>query len=86
MKPNFAWCYHHHEYEDASGEIYRMCGECGHVYRTGADLVNAYNAESQYMAMHWAEMLISDEPPPMRDLTPEQADVIGFCQFCLHDW
>lgn len=87
MEPETEWCYHHHDYEDASGEIYRVCGECLHVYRTAADLVSAYNHEAADMAAHWADLLDGGSAPPvLRDLTEDDADHIGFCQFCLHDW
>lgn len=86
MKTDLAWCYHHHEYEDAAGETYRSCGECGHVYRRAIDLVNAYNREATYMAEHWAELLDGSAPPAARELTEDDTDHIGFCQYCLHDW
>lgn len=86
MKGDMEWCYSHHEYEDASGEIYLVCGECLHIYRSAEDLVNAYNHEANVMADRWAELLVGAAPPPVRNLTPEQANLIGFCQFCLHDF
>jgi hypothetical protein len=86
MKANYEWCYHHHEYEDRGPDPYRICGECGHVYRTPADLVNAYNYESKHMAEHWNELLMGDTVPDVRQLTVEQHMHIGFCQYCLHDW
>lgn len=86
MNSKWEWCYSHHEYEDASGEIYLMCFECKHVYRTAEDLVNAYNREATVMADRWAGLLVGAAPPPVRNLGPDQADLIGFCQFCLHDF
>lgn len=86
MKPDFGWCYHHLQYEDAAGDVYRVCGECLHIYRTPEDLVKAFNEESRRMAEHWNELLKGTTVPDVRTLTIAEVQHIGFCQYCLHDW
>lgn len=68
-------CWWHHAKEVEDGEVvYRICPECWHVYRTPEDLIEAWKRE---VATVDGEML----PPP-----PRNADDIGFCQECIHDF
>jgi hypothetical protein len=64
-------CYRHHVDEPAEG-AYKTCGECGHVYRTEADLRREWTASA---------------PPdlPGRE-TPPSTWQIYFCPLCLHDF
>lgn len=59
---------------------YIYCLECGHVFKAGQELVEAYNREI-------SKMLAS----PMYDGWPEatyidSADKVPFCPLCLHDF
>jgi hypothetical protein len=39
----WTWCHAHHRDEPDLPGDYRSCGECGHVYRTEADLLAEHN-------------------------------------------
>lgn len=67
-------CYFHGEEPIPSGGY--LCGECGHVYPTATDLLNAYNTE---LAQHHG---VNGQP-----YTPvTNPDDIYFCPMCTHDW
>lgn len=38
------YCFWHHRYEERI-EPYRDCFECGHVYNSAEELIDAYNSE-----------------------------------------
>jgi hypothetical protein len=44
---DWSYCTIHHECETIPRPVgaYRVCGACGHVYATPADLVDAFNRE-----------------------------------------
>lgn len=65
-------CYWHNVDEPAEG-AYRVCGECGHVYRTAEALRAAF---------------MDELAPDLGDLPgmPPLADEILGCPMCLHDW
>lgn len=56
---------------------YAICGECGHVYATAAELLYAYNNEIDSFNSGFAV-----------DALPyaAKADSITFCPHCLHDF
>lgn len=57
---------------------YCICFECGHVYRTEADLMAAYNR-----AMDELEAEIGGGPVWVRKTTGAE---IPFCPACAHDF
>jgi hypothetical protein len=67
-------CYMHHVDEPSTG-AFRVCGECGHVYRTAEDL-----------RMAWADA----QDAPGFGLSPDAAappaEQIYACPLCAHDW
>lgn len=67
------WCHSCCRLEPLPAEYYQVCGECGHVYVTAADLVAAY------------VVMVGDRASMIRvdDVKPEE---IYFCQLCLHDF
>lgn len=70
-----SWCHHHKIHElIPMGGAYRVCGECGHVYATAADLVDAYN---------WA---LGEHGLEGLRLSVRRAETIAFCQECLGDF
>lgn len=62
---------HIHHVDEIAGGAYRVCGECGHVYRTAEDLQR-----------EWAE----NAPPDLPDRTVPPVEQIHFCPLCAHDW
>ena len=68
-------CYMHNLDEPSTG-AFRVCGECGHVYRTAEDLRMAWTDTA---ADGWApEVPTSAGAPP--------AEQIYACPLCCHDW
>lgn len=61
-------CYWHHV--DEPGPGYRWCGECGHLFRTGDELIQTY----------W-----NNAPPGFRR-EPFDVEEIEFCPHCTHDF
>lgn len=65
--------------------IYRICGECGHVYPTGGSLKRAYRREL------WSGWRTAYQPRPalwwvLWRLLTIRASAIFFCQACIHDF
>ena len=52
-------------------DVFQVCGECGHVYATEADLLAAHNE----VAVHFG-----DQP------TAELGSALYFCAACTHDF
>lgn len=77
-------CWSHYEIEPLGENPYRVCFECGHVYRTPADLVAAHNDTMAAIRDHPPAPLAALSPPPPK--TVKQADKIFCCQECLHDF
>lgn len=70
--PNEIQCFHHGD-EPLYPTDYRLCFECGHVYRTEDELVRAH-----------LEILRSlDEPPQEPD---HHGETIYACPLCTHDF
>jgi hypothetical protein len=78
------YCWHHMAYENSAGVVYRICGECHHVYRTPEDIVRTFNEEGRIMAAKWNDLLLVDID--VREMTLDEGEHIGFCPHCLHDW
>jgi hypothetical protein len=57
---------------------YQYCLECGHVYVTEQDLMDAYNAIIREMRK------TSEEPEHLQEKTSGKD--IYFCQCCIHDF
>lgn len=75
--PSKSFCYSHYEVEYVPGDVYRICGECGHVYE------QAINLQLTFMSIHNHLMkqdggTVLTEPPPVEE--------IFFCQHCIHDF
>lgn len=67
------FCYSCNRTEHIPVDFYRVCAECGHVYKTPDQLVGAWN--HAVLSMGVDEYKTSDE-----------ADTIWFCQECCHDF
>lgn len=69
-------CWSHAVDEDGT-VAYRSCGECGHVWRTPADLL------ADVLALHEAVAAGNGEPvfPP-----PTDAGLVATCPLCCHDF
>lgn len=70
---------------------YRLCFECGHVYRDGAELVRAYRRAAWNLLDRHHPWLRGNEFYPsvvesLWKIATIRAKNIGFCQECLHDW
>jgi hypothetical protein len=63
-------CYFHPDEAPARPGDYRVCGECGHVFCTEAELVMLYIAEA----------------PEGVPLPPMDGSSIYFCPVCIHDF
>jgi hypothetical protein len=66
-----------------TGEAYRICFECGHVYLTEHDLEAAYAREAR-RAWQAQEKIDPGADNGIPQTLP--ADEIGFCQECVHDF
>lgn len=75
----YSQCWVHHQPEAVAG-AWGACPECGHVYATAEDLVDAWNALVDILNAH------RDAERPMPHATPRQADTISSCPHCHHDF
>lgn len=71
------WCSSCSRWEEAREEE-TCCLECGHVYKTAQELVEAYNREADSINDAY------DGPPPVTYM--EKAEDVNFCPLCLHDF
>lgn len=77
------YCWSCHKYEEVREDTYRRCFECGHVFATGQDVVDAHNQDLQ----HHIDQ--TDDPEFIRDYRanfctdPKQLD---FCPKCFHSF
>ncbi len=46
--PQASFCHIDDKEEKVTDETYLVCFECGHVYETQADLIKAWNDESEF--------------------------------------
>jgi hypothetical protein len=69
-------CWFHPDEPPMRPGDYLACGECGHVFRTPADLVTAH------LAMY-VEVFGTGTPPRPED---HRADLIPLCPICTHDF
>ena len=68
-------CYWHNLDEPGDG-AYRVCGECGHVYRTAEDLREA-----------WADATVDAGVTRLAlAVTAPPVEQIYACPLCAHDW
>ena len=58
-----------HGVDESDAGAWRVCFECGHVYRTPEELRREWTASA---------------PPEMRDLDAPPAGDIDFCALCMH--
>lgn len=72
-----SYCYFHYEIEDIPPRVYRICGECGHVYPEEINLQLVYMSQYNQIARQEGSPIL-EEPP-----TGEE---IFFCQYCIHDF
>ncbi len=69
--PNTSKCSIHEVDEDAT-DAYKVCMECGHVYKTEDELLMRHNEMLHSMAKEQVEQLDNH--------------LRGFCGWCLHDF
>ena len=62
-------CYTHHV-DEPSEPAYRFCYECGHVWRTAAEL----------LAEHNRQLAVYGRPPET------DVNQVFCCPLCIHDW
>lgn len=81
------WCAGCGQPENPDG-AYRICGECGHVFPTGADLV-AQDLDAQRAGLAMAA-LVAIRDGGRGDLRPprpsDSGDEIRICPVCNHDF
>lgn len=66
------YCHIHEQTEEIpEGDDSRLCMECGHVYKDNVELHEAMNAT---------------RPSGMPEISLEEAEKMGFCPLCLHDF
>ena len=80
--PQASYCMIHDVDEPVDRTTFAVCRTCGHVYATPQDLVQAYN-----LGVDW----MNNDPrlefiQPVTPMTVAEADLIGFCQECVHDF
>jgi hypothetical protein len=79
-----SWCFIHEVQESIAEDCWEVCFECKHVYNTKQDFVDAYNAVIKEMREN--TQYPAADKTKLKDITLAQADSIGFCQFCMHDF
>lgn len=92
-------CWAHQRVEAVPADVYRVCYECGHVYRRALSLRLAYLRESWKIAKHpiqppsFAPHVAAPPAPWWRRyatlllrVAHLDADDIHFCQECVHDF
>lgn len=62
-----------HNVDEPGAGAYRICVECGHVYKTAAELQEAFMAE--------VALGLTVPPPEAPD-----AEEIWYCPLCAHDF
>lgn len=76
-------CVIHNKHERAS-RYYRICFECGHMYRHAADIVNENAALIQSLNKEFDPEWYGDD---YKAMIPEvDVDKIYSCPFCMHDF
>lgn len=67
------FCWIHNEFEPFDPKVdYWACGECMHVYRTAADLVEANNKMADFIHLE--------------SIKTDKAADISVCPLCTHDF
>jgi hypothetical protein len=80
-----SYCFCHYRFEEIpAGGAFIICFECGHVYATAQDLVDAWNREVDRMNADPLPESKFEGPIPRRTL--ETVGEIFFCQECIHDF
>ena len=64
-----------HNLDEAPDGAYRVCAECGHVYRTAEDLRRA-----------WADAAVDASVRQALDVIAPPVEQICGCPYCAHDW
>ncbi|MEU4726501.1 hypothetical protein AB0G06_43480 [Nonomuraea dietziae] len=82
VSKDYCWSCNKDEPIPPSG-AYVVCFECGHVYATEQDLIDAYNRIVTEMNADGARRY-GDAHQPIALRT--SADGIYFCQHCIHDF
>lgn len=74
------WCWSHGRSEPMGADIYRMCGECFHVFPTEAELIADHNRELAEMRKRHSDEASAEMP----DAT--SGEEIWSCPHCIHDF
>lgn len=75
----YDWCASCNRHETAlEGDVYKYCLECGHIWKTAQELVEAYNRE--------VDAINSADGTGLVATYVETADQVYFCPLCLHDF
>lgn len=72
-----AWCHIHHRIEDIEKGDYRICGECGHIFRTADELV----AEDLRV-----RLMLKAYDSEGTEYKPVEPALIFTCPLCAHDF
>lgn len=72
--PGPDWCYYHERDEPVpeDGCVFRICGECFHLFRTAEDLMQQHSLEL-------AKLKLERRTAP-------SVEAIYACPFCAHDF
>lgn len=76
-EPSLSFCYSHYRLEHVPDDVYRVCGECGHVYPQEINLRLDFLADYNYRATQESAPLLQEAP---------SGEEIFFCQHCIHDF
>lgn len=82
--PEHEMCFWHGHEPPAPGD-YKVCGECGHVWRTEAEFVadvdHMFNNSARFVAG-----LAEGHPGFAAPLVPAHLTTIRYCPLCTHDF
>lgn len=78
-------CYGCNKPMPLDGAFYRYCFECGHVYVTARDLIEAHNKLNREVNEATGEATFNGETLPEIPMV-ESGDEIGYCPCCLHNF
>lgn len=75
-----------HGYEPVPPDAFRICVECGHVYASEQELLDAHNAVLLQIQTHSRLQWQRGDEPPYVYHAAVSADQVHCCPLCTHDW
>lgn len=79
-------CSSHNVCEPIGEAVYRVCLECGHVFRTESDLIEAYRGHivQSMVALDFSPEVSREKAKEALENT--KVEQFYFCPFCSHDF